>query len=653
MEQGVSIADHGASLLPPARWRVSGGLLSLCAIVLVAGATFDCLEIKTQRLYVDQSTAADNQGGTVVQRFVRSGNQITPEIISSANARFSFPSRLSLPHKLLFKAVPEGECAFEVNLISHEQKRQLLSETINRTKMHSIRLPLVDGTLEFVSHGKITWLDPRVRRSFFLWPLYTVAFAGLATTAWLFRHSIGFSARAANWLTLTASVAICLALVEIILRSVAPKLPRAILEVRPDADVSGPGPRWMSSPRYRLRLRPNIATKSQWQFGDIVEEGVIARSAAAGVLHRFAVETDAEGFSNRTVRGKIDIAALGDSFTEGWVIPAAQAWPAQLEKLTDLSVQNYGVPAFGPQQELYALQDFAIKHRPHVVVLAFFAGNDLADAVAFDRWERGRRRRGDDRAEEELTGGKIAESFRNYETLYLWSAGTAAAQLLSQHQRAPRVAETTLGDAAKSEQSYFEEGMFHIAVRGRTFDFAWIPPYLFQLSTPRSQLEQSSGWKLTRKALLDLNSACAQDGARFVLMFVPSKAEVYWPLTERSIPQAELDQALDFYLAAWNELRQSSQKRRARGVGLLTRLFPPYDKTQVTVDAIRANHLAQNQMVADFCTSEKIPMLDLTTALQEKAESGTAVYFPDDGHWNATGHEIAAKELARFLKNLP
>ena len=73
----------------------------------------------------------------------------------------------------------------------------------------------------------------------------------------------------------------------------------------------------------------------------------------------------------------------------------------------------------------------------------------------------------------------------------------------------------------------------------------------------------------------------------------------------------------------------------------------------MTVDAIHANRLATNQLLAEFCASENIPMLDLTDALQEKAESGTAVYFPDDGHWNATGHEVVARELARFLQKLP
>ena len=51
-------------------------------------------------------------------------------------------------------------------------------------------------------------------------------------------------------------------------------------------------------------------------------------------------------------------------------------------------MQNYGTAGFGPQQELRVLTDYALAHRPRVVVLAFFAGNDLFEAEFFDDYER-------------------------------------------------------------------------------------------------------------------------------------------------------------------------------------------------------------------------------------------------------------------------
>jgi hypothetical protein len=42
-------------------------------------------------------------------------------------------------------------------------------------------------------------------------------------------------------------------------------------------------------------------------------------------------------------------------------------------------------------------------------------------------------------------------------------------------------------------------------------------------------------------------------------------------------------------------------------------------------------------------------MLDLTASLQHQVEAGRETYFADDTHWNAAGHDVAARGLAKFL----
>src|SRR4029077_12810891 len=106
------------------------------------------------------------------------------------------------------------------------------------------------------------------------------------------------------------------------------------------------------------------------------------------IVYRFRFQTDAEGFRNAAIRERFEIAALGDSFTDAMTLPAAESWPVQLERLLGTTVQNYGTAGFGPQQELLVLKDYVARHRPRVVVLAFFAGNDIFDAEAFDVFQR-------------------------------------------------------------------------------------------------------------------------------------------------------------------------------------------------------------------------------------------------------------------------
>jgi hypothetical protein len=48
--------------------------------------------------------------------------------------------------------------------------------------------------------------------------------------------------------------------------------------------------------------------------------------------------------------------------------------------------------------------------------------------------------------------------------------------------------------------------------------------------------------------------------------------------------------------------------------------------------------------------AQGFPYLDLTAALRTAAANGELVYFSDDGHLNAKGHEVAAETIASFLE---
>ncbi len=63
------------------------------------------------------------------------------------------------------------------------------------------------------------------------------------------------------------------------------------------------------------------------------------------------------------------------------------------------------------------------------------------------------------------------------------------------------------------------------------------------------------------------------------------------------------------------------------------------------------NRLALNDLMREFCAEEGIAFLDLTAELQSTLSAGHNVYFPDDSHWNAVGHQTAAAALARLLSD--
>jgi hypothetical protein len=75
----------------------------------------------------------------------------------------------------------------------------------------------------------------------------------------------------------------------------------------------------------------------------------------------------------------------------------------------------------------------------------------------------------------------------------------------------------------------------------------------------------------------------------------------------------------------------------------------PDDPWGVDGRRLLRNHLAQNYLMAEFCEREGIALVDVTPDLAAVAAQGRNVYFPDDSHWNARGHQVAAERLARFL----
>jgi hypothetical protein len=584
-------------------------LTGFLLVALSLAALCDWFSATTQRLYVDEDSAPSQQQGTVWQHFGVRGHEVVPEIISRDEARFTFPVSFSARHSLLFTAYPEGPAEYEIHLQTRTADRQIATRRIDRPASESLSLPAGEGELKFIVRGRIAWFDLRLTRQFH-WPIYLALFVLAIVALVRIPHPAPrISHRAGNWLAFGVSTLLCLVLIESVLRAFVLKLPIPLLTARHDLGLSAPDRRWIESPRYHQRLRPNLKTYCAWQHGDIVRMGLLPPELFAGETHRYPFETDAEGFRNPMVREKIDVAALGDSFVDAMTSPREESWPARLEQITGATVQNYGTSAFGPQQELYVLQDYAVRHQPREVVLAYFAGNDLFDAERFDSWERG-----GDKPGEESTGWRLKKKYRRFETLYLFTLARVALPAAKPPKRSPAIFQEAPG---------FDRGAFQIRAGEGTLRFAFMPPYLQKLVLSRGEIERSRGWGLVRETLIRMRELCAQNGSGFTVMFIPSKDEVYWPLVERSLGNEELQRAIDF-VNTYNHMT-----------------LRPAD--------IRANRLAQNGLMRDFCAASGILFLDLTPALEQAAATGRAVYFPDDAHWNAAGHEIAARELAKIL----
>jgi lysophospholipase L1-like esterase len=429
-------------------------------------------------------------------------------------------------------------------------------------------------------------------------------------------------------LTATITAALGLVLLEVGLRAIGDRLPSWITDPRRNLGEVDADPRWQDSATYGHRLAPRVHTFCQWRDGDVVRMGFLPAGLARHPVYRFPFVTDADGFRNaESVPTTAEVAALGDSFTDGLTLPADRTWPARLAEHLGVSVRNYGTAGFGPGQELLVLKQYVLGRQPRLVVIGFFAGNDLVDA---ERFESAKREGVDFPAVGR--GWKFKNEIARFDELYVTSLYQGVSGLLASYPSEPAAPRADTGsedysgddpDSAAPARPGFDRGLFTVPVNGRVLRFAFLPPYLNRLTLSRQQLEASRGWQLTRRSYREMQQLLRAQGSELVVLFIPFKAQVYLPLLQASLPAAELRAAI-----------RSCLGEQAPGPDVLMR-----------------NRLALNDLMREFCAREGIAFLDVTTELQSTLRSGRNVYFPDDSHWNAAGHEAAARALSRVYRS--
>ena len=430
-------------------------------------------------------------------------------------------------------------------------------------------------------------------------------------------------------LTFAVSGILCLATLEAGLRAMGDRLPSWVSVERRNLGEVRADPRWQDSTSYGPRLARNVRAICQWQHGDIVRMGFLPLGLVRHPTYTFPLVTDADGFRNAaSAPTNAALAVLGDSFTDALTLPAELTWPARLGGLLHTSVRNYGTAGFGPGQELRVLKEYVLPRRPRVVVVGFFAGNDLQDAERFSAFERS----GGAFPSSGL-GWKFKEVIARFDELYVMSLYQGASHRVLEPEEGSTDPAKAQGEvdysgedpaAPAASRPAFDQGLFTVPTAGHGVRFAFLPPYLNCLRLTREELEASPGWESTRRSYEEMQRLTRAQGVRLVVMFIPSKAQVYLPLAQSAFSRPALEQAF--------------------AVSLRDVSHPP------GVDVVMRNRLALNGLMKDFCAAQGIPFLDLTDDLRARLARGANVYFPDDSHWNAAGHETAATALSAWLR---
>ena len=302
----------------------------------------------------------------------------------------------------------------------------------------------------------------------------------------------------------------------------------------------------------------------------------------------------------------VRIAVLGNSWTEAMQVPLDKTFCSLLERrLTESScfgdrhveVINFGVSGYSTAQELITLRDVVRPYRPDLVIVAFYSARDVANNV-----RRFNNASNPDQAPYFIhRGGKLVldDSFKN-----LPAVQNRQIQLqklrgwLSEHIRALQAVNAMVRysrahialAAAKQEAS--KTGVYNLE------HFIYAEP---------SQPALKEAWQITEETLLLIRNETTAQGAGMRIVTLPNRPQVIPDPAKR----------LEFM--------------QSLGVSELS-----YADTRI--DA--------------FGEREGIRVTNLAPALSSYAEKYRVFLNGFDeasfgsGHWNETGHRLAAESIA-------
>jgi lysophospholipase L1-like esterase len=293
------------------------------------------------------------------------------------------------------------------------------------------------------------------------------------------------------------------------------------------------------------------------------------------------------------------VLALGDSFVEAYSVPLAASVTQVLEASLDrpgcrTEVINGGTAAYSTDQEYLFYKDEGVRYSPSVVVLFFYFNDILFNS--------------------------LDDHFGTPKPHLV--AGNGGLVIENEPVPAPPPARPRALPAPEPPRSVLWDWMTQRLRRGAPRAYAalartglWAAS---RVEAPHDQLKVfrtrpigdiETAWEATATILEALAREVEAHGGRLLVAYVPSRMEVSdrdWELTR---------------------LRYGMEPGR-------------WDRGLVA------------RRLGDIGRAARFPVLDLTVPLRAEEGRWTGPYYVEDGHWNALGHRVAAREVQRTLHDL-
>ena len=312
------------------------------------------------------------------------------------------------------------------------------------------------------------------------------------------------------------------------------------------------------------------------------------------------------------------ILGLGDSFTFGCSVDYEYAYLTQLEKKLNnngnkVEIIKAGVGGYGTDNEYYYLVNYGLKYKPDIVLVGFFAGNDVRDTMlGFHKCNMANGTVWRAAYSDKYT---TANGVTKWNETILRSHGVIKNTEKKEKNEAFSVFKSTILTLFPHSTRFFY-GKYKI-IKNKFFD----PGEGSRISKSQTNLtilnyetfykkeysdDVERGWNETFNFLMRIKNLTEAKNSTLVVVIIPVGEQVHkedWELRKMEYGLNEKDFDLE-----------KPQKK-----------------------------------LINFCEGNIISYIDLLPKFKEKAMNGDRLYYKSDVHWNEKGHELAADIIAESL----
>jgi SGNH hydrolase-like domain, acetyltransferase AlgX len=298
----------------------------------------------------------------------------------------------------------------------------------------------------------------------------------------------------------------------------------------------------------------------------------------------YVATTNAEGFRPNSAGPPYEIVLIGDSFL-AMGEDDASTLSERLRAVSGRATFNLSRSWYGPHQYLELLKRYGLALRPKVVLLGFYAGNDIVDIREYHRWLREHRYY--------FYADHAQRPFFVRYAIALADTGAFLRETITK-----RLARQSRPGAPG--EIHPDLGIVRVG--------AQLVPMVFGEWHPAGSAEQllaTAEWQALHALLTEFHHLCRAHGILPVLLYLPSKSQVY---------------------AAY---------------------VTPHSGRQFVQAAARQRPIRTNMVEAITTLAQQVelPLINLLPYFEQQTEAGRLLYYPFDTHWSGEGIQAAANYI--------